>query len=159
MSRIPHGRTLITSVGLALIPLCVLAEQPFPSRPVTVIVTFAPGGAGEIPGRLLARRISADLGQNMVVELKQGAGSMLGSEHVAKVARADRWTLLLDDPLLTINTSFMNLAFDPGRDIVPVSDAAGLPLPKTPEAFNGFYQVDIDRWAALANQRSVAKLD
>lgn len=116
--------------------------QTFPTKPVTMVVPFAPGGTGEILGRLLAQRMGADLGQNVVVELKQGAGSMLGSEYVAKVARADGYALLLNGPPLTINASLMTLAFDPGKDIVPVSGVAGFPLLMLTSAGSPYKSVD-----------------
>jgi len=101
--------------------------QSYPSRPITMIVPFAAGGTGDILGRLLAQHMATDLKQNVIVELKPGAGSMLGSEIVAKVAQADGYTVLLNGPPLSINASLMSLNFDPGRDLVPASGIAGFP--------------------------------
>ncbi|MCC6203129.1 MAG: tripartite tricarboxylate transporter substrate binding protein [Gammaproteobacteria bacterium] len=120
-------RLFAVLLGLVALP-GALQAQTFPNRPVTMVVPFAAGGTGEILGRLLAQRMSTDLGQNVIVELKPGAGSMLGSEYVARSARADGYAMLLNGPPLTINAALMKLGFDPAKDIVPVSGVAGFPL-------------------------------
>lgn len=103
------------------------AAQSYPTRPITMVVPFASGGSAEILGRILAQHMSTDLKQNVIVEIKPGAGSMLGSELVAKVAPADGYTVLLNGPPLSINASLMTLQFDPAKDIVPASGIAGFP--------------------------------
>jgi tripartite-type tricarboxylate transporter receptor subunit TctC len=119
---------LLRSAAAALLLVAgTAAAQSYPTRPVTMIVPFAAGGTGEILGRLLAQHMSAELKQNVIVELKPGAGSMLGSEIVAKVAPADGYTVLLNGPPLSINASLMTLQFDPAKDIVPASGIAGFP--------------------------------
>jgi tripartite-type tricarboxylate transporter receptor subunit TctC len=140
--RVRWTVTRIVAIVTVLLTAGSSLAQTFPAKPITMIVPFAPGGTGEILGRLLAQRMSTGLGQNVVVELKQGAGSMLGSEFVAKVARPDGYTLLLNGPPLTINASLMTLAFDPGKDIVPVSGIAGFPLLMLTSASSPLKSVD-----------------
>jgi tripartite-type tricarboxylate transporter receptor subunit TctC len=101
--------------------------QTFPSRPVTMIVPYAPGGSAEVVGRLLAAEMAKALGHNVVLELKPGAGGNIGAELVAKTARADGYTILLASLSLSSNASLMKLNFDPRKDLAAVAGIATLP--------------------------------
>lgn len=101
--------------------------QSFPSRPVSMIVPYAAGGSADVIGRLVAAEMSKTLGQNVVLELRPGAGGNIGAELVAKTARADGYTILLGSLSLSSNVSLMKLNFDPRRDLVAVAGIATFP--------------------------------
>ena len=95
--------------------------QQFPSRPIRLVVGFAPGGGVDINARLLAPRLSEYLGQQVVVENKPGAGTNIANEFVAG-SPADGYTLLINTAAVAINMSlYRNLPFDTLRDFAPVS--------------------------------------
>ena len=97
------------------------AAQNYPSRPVRLIVGFAPGGGVDINARLLAPKLSEYLGQQVVVENVPGAGTNIANERVARAA-PDGYTLLINSAALAINMSlYRNLPFDTLRDFAPVS--------------------------------------
>jgi tripartite-type tricarboxylate transporter receptor subunit TctC len=95
--------------------------QPYPSRPVHLVVGFTPGGGVDINARLLAVRLAEMLGQPVVVDNKPGAGTNIANEFVAK-APADGYTLLFNSPAVAINMSLTrNPPYDALRDFVAVS--------------------------------------
>ena len=97
------------------------AAQPYPSRPIRLIVGFAPGGGVDINARMLAPKLSEYLGQQVVVENVPGAGTNIANERVAKSA-PDGYTLLINTAAVAINMSlYRNLPFDTLRDFAPVS--------------------------------------
>jgi tripartite-type tricarboxylate transporter receptor subunit TctC len=113
-------KRLIAAVALAACAGVVLA-QPYPVRPIRLIVGFTPGGGVDINARLLAPRLSEYLGQQVIVENRPGAGTNIASEHVAKSA-PDGYTLLINTPAVAINMAlYRNLPYDTLRDFVPVS--------------------------------------
>jgi tripartite-type tricarboxylate transporter receptor subunit TctC len=131
MTRLTRSvrRQLLTLAGAATcLPLITAAQaQSFPSRPVTMIVPFAPGGTAEVLGREFATEMAKLLGQNVVIELRPGAGGNIGAEYVAKQARADGHTILLGSLSVSTNVSLMKLNWDPRKDLVPVAGIATVP--------------------------------
>jgi tripartite-type tricarboxylate transporter receptor subunit TctC len=118
----------IAVIGLGILGVWSNAfPQAYPTRPVVMIVPYAPGGTGEVLGRLMAQKMSEKLGQNVVVELRPGAGGNIGAEYVAKTARPDGYTFLFAASSLAINVSLMKLPFDPRKDMVPVAGVAAIP--------------------------------
>jgi tripartite-type tricarboxylate transporter receptor subunit TctC len=111
---------LLAAIALAACAATALA-QPYPSRPVRLVVGFTPGGGVDINARLLAPKLSEYLGQQVVVENKPGASTNIANEFVAKSA-PDGHTLLINTSAIAINMSlFRNLPFDTLRDFAPVS--------------------------------------
>jgi tripartite-type tricarboxylate transporter receptor subunit TctC len=108
----------LTGLGLGAQPA---TAQTF-ERPVRVIVPFAPGGTSDILARLIGPKLSAAIGQPVVIENKPGAAGNLGADAVAK-APADGHTLLLMDvgSLATAPSLFSDLTYDPAKDLAPVS--------------------------------------
>lgn len=112
----------------AVLPFEAADAQTYPTKPVTMIVPFAPGGAVDVVGRLLATHLSARLGQQVVVENRPGAGANLGAEAVAR-AVPDGYTLFLTSPGPLVINQFLyrRLAFDPVRDFAPIALVARNP--------------------------------
>ncbi len=105
---------------------CDAAQLPQPrifrSRPVQLIVPYAPGGSGDLIARLLGDKLSALWGQQVVIENRPGAGAMIGTETAAH-APADGYTLYLatDGPLTVAATLHQHVPYDWKRDFAPVS--------------------------------------
>jgi tripartite-type tricarboxylate transporter receptor subunit TctC len=101
---------------------CAAAAQDWPSRPMRLIVPFAPGGATDIPARLLAPKLQDSLGQPVVVENRPGAGGIVGIQAAAQSA-ADGYTwLVATNGELVMNPSiYPKLPYDAFKDFIPVS--------------------------------------
>ena len=95
------------------------AAQPYPSKPVRIIVPFAPGGGTDFIARFMAQRLSASLGQQFVVENRAGAGSTIGTEAGLK-SPPDGYTLTIISNSYAANASLYKLRFDPIADMTPV---------------------------------------
>ncbi|MDO8299852.1 tripartite tricarboxylate transporter substrate binding protein [Lacisediminimonas sp.] len=100
-------------------------SQAYPVKPITLVVPYAAGGTAEVMGRVFAQHLGDVLGQTVIIDIKAGAGSMIGSEYVAKLAKPDGYTILLGANPLAINVAVKKLAFDPQKDLVPVGGVAG----------------------------------
>jgi len=95
--------------------------QPYPTRPIRMIVPFAPGGGNDIAGRILADALTPALGQTVVVENRAGAGSVLGVDLASK-ATPDGYTVLMGNIALAFNAAiYKKLPYDALRDFAPVS--------------------------------------
>jgi tripartite-type tricarboxylate transporter receptor subunit TctC len=102
--------------------------QAWPSRPVRIVMPFAPGGGTDIMGRLLAKRFTETLGQTFIAENRAGAGGLIGAEIVARSA-PDGYNILVTTASLSVNVSLhQKLTFDPVRDLAPVSQLTSVPL-------------------------------
>jgi tripartite-type tricarboxylate transporter receptor subunit TctC len=101
-----------------------MAQGGFPSRPITMIVGFAPGGGTDAAARIVAKAATEALGQSVVVENRAGAGGNIAHEQVAKAA-PDGHTILLGSvgPLAVAPHMIKNLPYDPLKDLVPVTMA------------------------------------
>ena len=120
------ARRLLLAATLALAALAAQA-QPYPTRPVTIIVPYAAGGSLDVVTRILARSLTTRLGQTVLVENKAGAGSNIGAAYVAK-APPDGHTLFLASPATAINVSlYSQLTYDPEKDLMPVSLVTAVP--------------------------------
>ena len=108
------------AAALAALALPVVA-QDYPTKPVKIIVPFAPGGSADVYGRYIAQRLQDALGQTFIIDNKPGAGSVIGTDAVAKSA-PDGHTLLLMSNTHTVNESLIpNKPFQLMRDFVPVA--------------------------------------
>ena len=131
---------VLRPVALTLMLLAdatLASAQPYPSRPIRIVVPLPPGSNGDLMPRILGQHLSAKLGQPVVIENRSGAAQNLGAEYVSRT-EPDGYTLLAtpQGPLV-ISPSFVpNLAFDPSQ-FVPVTIMAKLPYilvvhPKVP---------------------------
>src|SRR5688500_18427336 len=112
---------------LALFFNLVQGQEAWPTRPIRFILPFPPGGGTDILGRLLAERLSANLGQPVVTENRGGAGGNVGAEAAARSA-PDGYTIVLVAPSLAISpTLYSRLNYDPVKDFAPVSLVATVP--------------------------------
>jgi len=97
------------------------AAQDYPNKPVRIIVPFAPGGSADVFGRFIAQRLQESLGQNFIIDNRPGAGSVIGTDAVAKAA-PDGYTLLLMSNTHTVNESLIpNKPFQLMRDFAPIA--------------------------------------
>ena len=106
---------------LVLLALPASAADPYPSRPVRMIVPFGAGGPADVYARILAQHLSEETKQSFVVEDRPGAGALIGTDAVAKSAR-DGYTLLVMSNTHTTNESLLaNKPYELMRDFVPVA--------------------------------------
>ncbi|MDB5580614.1 MAG: twin-arginine translocation pathway signal protein [Bradyrhizobium sp.] len=120
LSRFAHGAALAAAILLTQLPGAASAQNF--DRPVRIIVPFAPGGTSDILARLISPKLSAAIGQSVVIENKPGASGNLGADTVAK-ATPDGTTLLLTDlgSLTTAPSLFSNLTYSLEKDLAPVT--------------------------------------
>jgi tripartite-type tricarboxylate transporter receptor subunit TctC len=117
-------RTLVPALLGALFAAGAAAQGTFPSRAITMVVGFAPGGGTDTAARIIAKAASENLGQAVVVENRAGAGGNIAHEQVAKAA-PDGHTILLGSvgPLTVAPHMIANLPYDPLKDLAPVTMA------------------------------------
>ncbi|MDO8458641.1 MAG: tripartite tricarboxylate transporter substrate binding protein [Burkholderiaceae bacterium] len=129
-----HKRQVLKSVAAGflfatnLVAIQANSQPAWPTKPVKIIVPFAPGGTTDLLARAMAPELSKAFGQSFIVENKAGAGGNVGADAVAK-APADGYTLLMG----TVGTHGINVAlydkmpFDPVKDFAPITLVAGVP--------------------------------
>ena len=113
------------AIAVTLVPQIPIAaaqgNTQYPSKPIRIIVPFAPGGGTDITARLVGQRLSERLAQPVIIDNRPGAGTMLGTELTQKAA-ADGYTLMLASASHAINpTLYRKVNYDPLRDFSPVS--------------------------------------
>ena len=115
------------AVAAALTGAAVARAQPYPVKPVRLIVPFAPGGATDILARLIGQKLSEAWGQQVVVENRPGGGTVIGTDLVAK-APPDGYTLLMvSTSTVTAPTLLPRLPYDTLRDLAPVIQLVASP--------------------------------
>src|SRR5882757_6171978 len=120
---------LVAAVALSLFVLTAHAAEHYPDRVVRIVNPYPPGGSVDVMVRLLAQKLSDELGQQFIVENRSGGGGNTGSDAVAK-ADPDGYTLLFTAPgPLTVNqTLYSKLSFDPAADFAPIALFATAPI-------------------------------
>jgi tripartite-type tricarboxylate transporter receptor subunit TctC len=123
----------LAGLGIASAPFLVpasdaLAQQSYPSRPIKMIVPYAPGGGVDAAGRLLAQELSAHLPYPVVVENRGGAGGVLGTQAVATAAPDGQTLLLVSAVVVTSQSIMKNPPFDTMKDLRAVSLVGSSPL-------------------------------
>lgn len=128
-----HKRTFTLGlIGLALASALPFATaQTFPSKPITIVVPFPPGGGPDLAARVLAEKMAPKLGQPVVVDNRPGAGALLGASAVARSA-ADGHTVLLTPNTMVISPHVLPAGAGSGvdvhKDLVPVISPATTPM-------------------------------
>ena len=104
------------------------AQANFPTRPVTITVGFAPGGGTDTAARIIAKKLTENIGQSVVVENRSGAGGNIAAQHVANAA-PDGYTIHLSSvgPLTVAPAMTKNLPYDVKRDLAPITMGAVFP--------------------------------
>ncbi len=115
---------------LMLVAAAAAAAQPaanYPNKPIRIVVPQSAGGSTDLTARLIAQKLSDAVGQPVVVDNRPGAGSIIGTDLVAK-ATPDGYTLLVVASSITINPSLhRKLPFDPMRDLAPITQLSAFP--------------------------------
>lgn len=120
---------VIIAAGMLTAALALAAHaQPYPSKPVTVVVPFSPGGGTDIGARLIAQKLTAKWGHSVIVENRAGAGGLVGADLVAK-AKPDGYTLLVGNVgTQAINQSLYKMPYNADTAFAPISMIAELPF-------------------------------
>jgi tripartite-type tricarboxylate transporter receptor subunit TctC len=116
----------LSVAALVAVPYTVSAQE-WPSKPVKIVVPFAPGGGSDFIARYIARRLTEELKQPFIVDNKPGAGGNIGAEQGIK-SPPDGYTLTLIASSYTVNPSVYKLNFDPINDITPIVQISQGPL-------------------------------
>jgi tripartite-type tricarboxylate transporter receptor subunit TctC len=128
--RIMRSVAAVAAIAVGLAGAALPAwPQAYPSRPIHLIVNFAPGGAGDILGRIIGNQLGIELHQSVVVENHAGAGGTIGARDVVNAA-PDGYTLTVaQTPEIAINPYFMkDVGYDPLKDLQTVALAGVMPL-------------------------------
>jgi tripartite-type tricarboxylate transporter receptor subunit TctC len=116
-------RTLLCAslYGIAFAPATIAQAQPYPTRAIRLVVSFAPGGGVDLVARLVGQRLADAWGQQVVIDNRPGAGGNLSAELVAK-APPDGYTIYMSSASIVVNASlYRTIAYDPLKDFAPVT--------------------------------------
>lgn len=129
MNRVKYRHTALPAIALSLMLATAAGAQKYPEKPIRLVVPFAPGGPMDILSRALGEKLTARLGQQVVVDNRGGASGTIGSEIVSR-ATPDGHTLLAGHSgTHVVNISlFRKLGYDPVRDFAPITLTAELPM-------------------------------
>src|SRR5438094_4609128 len=139
---------LTGAVACLILFVSIAAAQTYPTRQITLVVPFAPGGPADFLGRLIGQKMSEELGQQIVVDNRPGANTIIGAQAVAKAA-PDGYTLLMaiDGTLVMNPFLYSKLAYDPFKDFAPISVIA-----LVPSAVVGNIKIPIDSIKELVDR-------
>jgi tripartite-type tricarboxylate transporter receptor subunit TctC len=119
-----YRRSFLTA-SLITTALPALAQAPWPSKPIKLVVPYAPGGSTDVVGRVIAEYLGQRIGQNIVVENRPGKGASIGTSQVAKAA-PDGYTLVMSNiaAFAIAPPLYGDLDYDPVRDFAHISLAS-----------------------------------
>jgi tripartite-type tricarboxylate transporter receptor subunit TctC len=128
MRYLSHIAKLAIAVACLITAPMFAAAQPYPNRPIHLVVGFPPGGINDIVARIVGQKMSESLGQPVIVENRGGAGGTIGADWVSK-ATSDGYTLLLGSVsnLAMAPSLYASLQYDPTKDFTPVGLVAAAP--------------------------------
>src|SRR5207245_11522188 len=125
------GKSLLRAVATLIVCLaaCAASAQAYPTKPIRLVVGFAPGGAADIISRAMSDPLTRALGQGIIVDNKPGAGSSLAAEFVARAA-PDGYTIMIASQSGMIVTPLINksIAYDTQRDFAAITQVTSSPL-------------------------------
>ena len=124
---IKRRSVLAGTAGWTIVGASAVRAQAWPSQPVKIVVPYIPGGATDTAGRIVAEKMTALLGQQVIVENRGGGNTIIGMELVAK-SKPDGQTLLLGTTTLATNAALgLKQPYDPLKDFQPISTLADIP--------------------------------
>src|SRR2546425_13304993 len=100
------------------------AQSAFPSKPITIVVGFEPGGGTDTTARILQKPLGEQVGQQVVVENRAGAGGNIAVDYVAKSAPDGYTVVLANVGALAVNPHLIKVPYDPLRDLTPITMAS-----------------------------------
>jgi tripartite-type tricarboxylate transporter receptor subunit TctC len=121
-------RGALGAAGLLATPRLALAQFAWPSRPVTIIVPYAPGGGTDIFARAVAEGMREAIGQPVVVENRAGANGVVGGEYVMRSVPDGHMLMVATGAHVINRYSMPHIPFDPVKDFTPISMLSGFPL-------------------------------
>ncbi len=142
--------TLLTAAGLLLALTAPAAAQDYPTKPIRLIIPFPPGGSNDVVGRMIATKLGEQLGKQVVVDNRAGAGGVVGTELAAKAAN-DGYTLQIVSIAHAVNPWLYKLPYDPIKSFAPISILAS--GPNVVAANPGLPASSIRELVALAKQK------
>src|SRR5437762_1909500 len=148
MPRLKH--LLALAIVALVAPAMPALAQKYPTKPVQIIVPFAPGGGSDFIARFTAQRLSDALGSQVIVENRPGAGGLLGIEQGVK-AEPDGYTLTLIASSYTVNAALYPLKYDPIADITPIVQISQGPMIVV--AYPKFPAKNVQELIAIAKQK------
>jgi tripartite-type tricarboxylate transporter receptor subunit TctC len=124
----PGFAAIVLAIALALVPAAVAQSQPYPTRPIKLVIPQASGGHSDVIGRILGPKLAEILQQPVVIDNRSGAGGTIGADLVARAPR-DGYTLLLggSNNLSIAVTLTGEARYDPVRDFAPIGGVAVVP--------------------------------
>ena len=120
---LPAAAAILGTILLLGICAPAFGADAYPSKPIRFILPYAPGGAVDTVGRIIAQKLADGLGQAVVPENKPGAGSTIGTELAVK-SKPDGYTLVMGSASITITPSLYKLSYDVTKDLAPVAMCA-----------------------------------
>ena len=117
----------VLPAALCIAAGAALAQAPFPNRPVTTIVGFAPGGGTDTVSRIIAKTLGEQLGQQVLTDNKSGAGGNIATDFVVRAAPDGHTIYLANVGAIAVNPHLLPLAYDPLKDLAPISMAVVFP--------------------------------
>jgi tripartite-type tricarboxylate transporter receptor subunit TctC len=114
-------------IVMAWLAASAAAAQSFPSKPLIIVVPFAPGGPAEGIARITAQAMEQVLKEKIIIEAKPGAGGNIGAQYVAKQSRPDGYTMLFGSTTLASSISLMKVSYDARNDLIPVAGIGMIP--------------------------------
>jgi tripartite-type tricarboxylate transporter receptor subunit TctC len=118
----------LATAGLATLAQSAFAQDTWPSKPVKLVVPFAPGGSTDVIARMLGQKLSSLWGQPVVIDNRAGAGGNVGADVVAK-SPGDGYTLLMASGSITINPAiYKKMPFDTKKDLLPITNVTQGPM-------------------------------
>lgn len=129
--------TVCTIALMSLASGTAMAQQAYPTKPIRLVVPFGPGGFTDVVARILGQKLGESLGQGVVIENKPGAGSMIGTDFVAKAAPDGHTLVIVSSTHVISPWIYKNVPYDPIKGFVPVTKLVDSPYvlltnPKVP---------------------------
>jgi tripartite-type tricarboxylate transporter receptor subunit TctC len=147
MNKRPFLRCAAAALAAAALAGAGMAQaQPYPNKPIRIIIGFAPGAITDTVARTIGAKLASSMGQSVVIENRSGAGGTLAADAVAHAA-PDGYTLFLGEPgSMAINTTLMDVKYSPTKDLVAIGQVINTPVALV--AYPGF---GVNKLSDLAN--------